>query len=291
MSLSPSYLAVPHVLDSADAGPYKSTGSIFLVACGPSRSVTTIYAFDSETLDNVPGNSGRAIILKMNKPTNRDDGPALDALTRPSPPRYRNAAFVTSAARFSQCPPDEGWEVAFAGRSNAGKSSAINSLTGNRKLARTSRTPGRTQLINFFDLGPSQRLVDLPGYGYAKVSRKTKEAWNRQLEAYLRERRSLRGLVLLMDVRHPLQPFDEQLVSWCAAADMPIHVLLTKADKLSKGAGKQSMMKVKGRLTHLKDLASVQLFSALKHQGHDDLIAVLDRWLTDTSVLEPEPVF
>jgi GTP-binding protein len=226
----------------------------------------------------------------MNKPTNRDDGPETDARQTVPSPSYRKATFLTSAARFSQCPPDEGWEVAFAGRSNAGKSSAINSLTGNRKLARTSRTPGRTQLINFFDLGPSQRLVDLPGYGYAKVPRKTKEAWNRQLEAYLRERQSLRGLVLLMDVRHPLQPFDEQLLAWCAAADMPIHVLLTKADKLSRGAGKQTMLKVKGRLAHLEDLASVQLFSALKHEGHDELLAVLDRWLTDTSVLEPVPV-
>ena len=139
-------------------------------------------------------------------------------------------------------------------------------------------------------MGPSQRLVDLPGYGYAKVARKTKEAWNRQLEAYLQERQSLRGLVLLMDIRHPLQPFDEQLIAWGVAAEMPVHLLLTKADKLSKGAGKQTLMQVKGRVAHIEDLASVQLFSALKHQGHSDLITVLDRWLTDTSVLDPAPV-
>lgn len=204
-------------------------------------------------------------------------------------PTYRRAAFLTSAARFDQCPPDRGWEVAFAGRSNAGKSSAINSLTGNRKLARTSRTPGRTQLINFFSLGTDQRLVDLPGYGYAKVPRKTKEAWNRQLETYLSRRRSLRGLVLLMDARHPLQPFDEQLVSWAEAAGMPVHVLLTKADKLSRGPARQALFQVRGRLAHLGDLATVQLFSALRHEGHRELIAVLDRWLTDTSVHDDLP--
>ncbi|MEL7046045.1 MAG: ribosome biogenesis GTP-binding protein YihA/YsxC [Pseudomonadota bacterium] len=193
-----------------------------------------------------------------------------------------------SAARLNQCPGDAGWEVAFAGRSNAGKSSAINSLTGNRKLARTSRTPGRTQLINFFSLSDAQRIVDLPGYGYAKVPRKTKEAWNRQLEAYLSRRQCLRGLVLLMDVRHPLQPFDEQLIAWASAAAMPIHILLTKADKLSRGAGKQTLMKTRGQLSYLGDLVSMQLFSSLKHEGHAELIEVLDRWLTDTSVLETD---
>ena len=205
-------------------------------------------------------------------------------------PRYRAATFLTSAATVAQCPEDRGWEVAFAGRSNAGKSSAINSLTGNRKLARTSRTPGRTQLINFFGVGDGQRIVDLPGYGYAKVARKTKVAWNRQLEAYLRERRSLRGLVLLMDIRHPLQAFDEQMIAWAAAADMPIHILLTKADKLSRGPAKQTLLSLRARLAHLGDLVSLQLFSALKHEGHDELIAVLDRWLTDTSVLDDASV-
>ena len=121
-------------------------------------------------------------------------------LTRPN---YRDAEFLTSAGRLSQCPNDQGWEVAFAGRSNAGKSSAINSLTGNRKLARTSKTPGRTQLLNFFSLGDQQRLVDLPGYGFAKVPVAVKRQWTRELERYLQERRSLRGLILLMDVRRP----------------------------------------------------------------------------------------
>ncbi|GAB5412540.1 MAG: ribosome biogenesis GTP-binding protein YihA/YsxC [Congregibacter sp.] len=203
-------------------------------------------------------------------------------------PNYRSAAFFTSAAKFAQCPEDEGWEVAFAGRSNAGKSSAINSLTGNRKLARTSRTPGRTQLINFFTVGENQRLVDLPGYGYAKVPQKVKDAWNRQLEAYLQERQSLRGLILLMDSRHPLQTYDQQMIGWATKADMPTHILLTKADKLSRGAGKQTLMQVTGKLAHLGDLVSCQLFSSLKHDGHKELTAVLDRWLTDDSVLEPD---
>jgi GTP-binding protein len=219
----------------------------------------------------------------MQTPTNHDDRPGEEP-SSPTPD-YRRAQFLTSAAQLHQCPDDAGWEVAFAGRSNAGKSSAINSLTGQRKLARTSRTPGRTQLINFFSLGEAQRLVDLPGYGYAKVPRKTKDAWNRQLEAYLSRRQSLRGLILLMDVRHPLQPFDEQLIAWASAATMPIHVLLTKADKLSRGAAKQALFGVRGRLSYLGDLASVQLFSALKHEGHAELIAVLNRWLTDESVL------
>ncbi len=225
----------------------------------------------------------------MHSPTNYDNGPnAPDSAQKVSNPSYRRAEFLTSAAKFRQCPPDEGWEVAFAGRSNAGKSSAINSLTGNKKLARTSRTPGRTQLINFFSVGEHQRIVDLPGYGYAKVPQKIKDAWNRQLEAYLRERQSLRGLVMLMDCRHPLQPFDQQMIGWAAQADMPIHLLLTKADKLSKGPAKQTLMQVRGKLAHLGDLVSAQLFSALKHQGHKELIEVLDRWLTDDSVFEED---
>ncbi|MEM1403901.1 MAG: ribosome biogenesis GTP-binding protein YihA/YsxC [Pseudomonadota bacterium] len=222
----------------------------------------------------------------MSTPTNFS--PEADNVPVPSKPRYRRASFFTSAAKVSQCPEDSGWEVAFAGRSNAGKSSAINSLTGNKKLARTSRTPGRTQLINFFTVGEEQRIVDLPGYGYAKVPQKIKDAWNRQLEAYLRERQSLRGLILLMDCRHPLQSYDQQMIGWAAQADMPMHLLLTKADKLSKGPAKQQLMQVRGKVAHLGDLVSCQLFSALKHQGHEELIEVLDRWLTDESVYDED---
>ena len=208
----------------------------------------------------------------------------------PEAPDYRRARFLTSAAKLAQCPPDEGWEVAFAGRSNAGKSSAINSLTNNSKLAKTSKTPGRTQLINFFELSSSQRLVDLPGYGFAKVPLAVKKEWTKQLENYLARRQSLRGLVLLMDVRHPLQPFDQQMLNWALAAHMPVHILLTKADKLKKGPANNNLLSVKKELRDHEDLVSVQLFSALKHTGHQQLIQVLDAWLTDVSVYEDEEV-
>ncbi|MFT5709531.1 MAG: GTP-binding protein [Halioglobus sp.] len=203
-----------------------------------------------------------------------------------SAPKYRQAQFLTSASKVSQCPADEGWEVAFAGRSNAGKSSAINSLTDNKKLARTSRTPGRTQLINFFALTETQRLVDLPGYGYAKVPMAVKNAWNKQLENYLRQRESLRGMILLMDSRHPMQPFDEQMLGWALQAHMPVHILLTKSDKLKKGPAKSTLLKLREQLSEHKELVSMQLFSALKHTGHQELIGILDTWLTDASVYE-----
>lgn len=213
-----------------------------------------------------------------------------DQTPTPAAPDYRRATFLTSAAKFSQCPPDEGWEVAFAGRSNAGKSSAINSLTNNKKLAKTSKTPGRTQLLNFFELSPSQRLVDLPGYGFAKVPVSVKKEWTRQLENYLAKRQSLRGMILLMDVRHPLQPFDEQMLNWAMAAHMPVHILLTKADKLKKGPANNSLLAVRKAMKPHQELVSVQLFSALKHSGHEQLIEVLDGWLTDASVYEDEEI-
>lgn len=206
----------------------------------------------------------------------------------PQKPDYRSASFLTSAAKVSQCPPDEGWEVAFAGRSNAGKSSAINSLTDNKKLAKTSKTPGRTQLINFFELSDNQRLVDLPGYGFAKVPQAVKAEWTRQLENYLQQRECLRGLVLLMDVRRPLQKFDEQMLLWALEAHMPVHILLTKADKLKRGAASQSLLQMKKATAQYKELVSVQLFSALKHEGHKELINVLNKWLTDISVYDDE---
>lgn len=209
-----------------------------------------------------------------------------EQVSAPQAPNYRGAQFLTSAAKLSQCPPDTGWEVAFAGRSNAGKSSAINSLTNNKKLAKTSRTPGRTQLINFFELSGCQRLVDLPGYGFAKVPLAVKREWTKQLEIYLQNRQCLRGLILLMDVRHPLQPFDRQMLGWAQQASMPVHILLTKADKLKRGAAGTALLQVRAELKPQKELTSVQLFSALKHEGHKELIAVLDGWLTDASVAE-----
>ncbi|MBD3895414.1 YihA family ribosome biogenesis GTP-binding protein [Halomonas sp. ML-15] len=194
---------------------------------------------------------------------------------------YQTARFLTSAPTLAQCPPDAGAEVAFAGRSNAGKSSAINALTQQKALARTSKTPGRTQLINFFSLvgGESQRLVDLPGYGFAKVPEKVKLEWQRHLADYLQRRQSLRGLVLVMDVRHPLSEFDEMMLGWADEQDMAVHILLTKADKLKSGAAKNELHKVRGRLREWEDLVSVQLFSSLKREGVDEAQAKLDEWL------------
>lgn len=201
---------------------------------------------------------------------------------------FRAATFLQSASQLSNAPADLGSEVAFAGRSNAGKSSAINTLTGNRKLARTSRTPGRTQLINFFSLSENQRLVDLPGYGYAKVPLKMKREWNRHMAAYLQRRESLRGLILLMDIRHPMTDADEQMIGWAATAQMPVHVLLTKADKLKRGPAKSTLLGVQARLLEFGELVSAQCFSSLKGDGLPELRKQLTTWLTDASVLEPE---
>lgn len=194
---------------------------------------------------------------------------------------FNKAVFTQSAPSIRECPPEEGVEVAFAGRSNAGKSSAINALTNNGKLARTSKTPGRTQLINFFDLSTSQRLVDLPGYGYAKVSREMKEQWQRYLSEYLHSRKCLAGLVLLMDIRHPLQEFDTTMLNWAAEVEMPVHILLTKADKLSRGNAGSVLLDVKKEMKNsgLSDLVSAQTFSSLKNTGVDTLKIKLQEWL------------
>ncbi len=194
-------------------------------------------------------------------------------------PYYRQAQFLTSAAGLDQAPPDAGMEVAFAGRSNSGKSSALNTLCQQRSLARTSKTPGRTQLLNFFELDGMRRLVDLPGYGYAKVPEATKRRWQHALEAYLIDRRCLRGLILLMDCRHPLKEFDWTMLEWNTHQGLPAHILLTKADKLKRGAAANALRQVRRELTALTGEASVQLFSALKRQGIDEAHAVLDRWL------------
>lgn len=194
---------------------------------------------------------------------------------------FNKAYFTQSAPSIRECPPEEGVEVAFAGRSNAGKSSAINALTNNGKLARTSKTPGRTQLINFFSLSENQRLVDLPGYGYAKVSRDLKEQWQRYLSEYLHTRRCLQGLVLLMDIRHPLQEFDTTMLDWAAQANMPVHILLTKADKLSRGAAGTALIQVKKAVKEagLADTVTAQCFSSLKNAGIDQLKEKLQIWL------------
>lgn len=196
---------------------------------------------------------------------------------------FRNAQYLISAPSLAECPPEDGVEVAFAGRSNAGKSSALNSLTGNSKLARTSKTPGRTQLINFFALDQAGqcRLVDLPGYGYAKVPIETKKQWQKHLSEYLYQRQTLRGLVLVMDIRHPLQEFDAMMINWAVDANMPMHLLLTKADKLNFGAAKTALLGVQRHIkeAEVDDLLSAQTFSALKKTGIEELEKVLQTWL------------
>lgn len=197
-------------------------------------------------------------------------------------PDYRRATFMLSAARLAQCPTDHGAEVAFAGRSNAGKSSAINTICAQTKLARTSKTPGRTQQINFFALDEQRRLVDLPGYGFARIPEELRRAWGRLVEGYLRERQSLTGIVLLMDVRHPLKEQDRQLIRWAAALAIPLHVLLTKSDKLARGAAKSALLAVSRELATVP-ATTVQLFSALDGSGIDEARARLDAWFTTTT--------
>lgn len=195
----------------------------------------------------------------------------------PEPQDYRNATFILSAAKLGQCPADVGVEVAFAGRSNAGKSSAINAICDHNKLARASKTPGRTQQINFFALAEDKRLVDLPGYGFARVPLEVRAQWTRLVENYLGKRRSLAGIVLLMDVRHPLKDQDRDLIGWAAALGIPLHVLLTKADKLSRGPGKSTLLAVRRELASIP-ATTVQLFSALSGEGIDEARKVLDQW-------------
>lgn len=192
---------------------------------------------------------------------------------------FRQAVFLTSVPKADLAPPDAGAEIAFAGRSNAGKSSALNTITEQRSLARTSKTPGRTQQINFFALGENRRLVDLPGFGYAKVPQVLKQRWQRNLSEYLHIRQSLRGLILLMDCRHPLTDYDQQILTWCADVGLPAHVLLTKSDKLKRGPAGDKLLAVRRRLPEFHPDASVQLFSALKKAGVDEARRVLSDWL------------
>ncbi len=174
------------------------------------------------------------------------------------------AKFIVAAHKPTQWLPDEGVEVAFAGRSNSGKSSAINALTGHRKLAITSKTPGRTQQIVFFQVSPTAKLVDLPGYGYSKVPKHMRVHWSKAIEQYFATRQCLRALVLMMDIRHPLKPLDQQLLEWCREAAVPAHVLLTKADKLSKSRAAATLVAVRREFQKRGDI-SVQVFSA--HAG------------------------
>ena len=193
--------------------------------------------------------------------------------------RFQNVSFYTSVTDIRDLPQHSGIEVAFAGRSNAGKSSAINTLTNRNRLAFVSKTPGRTQQINFFKLDADQFLVDLPGYGYAKVPESIRQHWEKLLTKYLQTRESLKGLVLIMDIRHPLKSLDIQMLDWFAPTDKAIHILLTKADKLSKQQATMTLKNVSTYLNNAYPQCSVQLFSSLAATGVEDASIVIDAWL------------
>ena len=191
---------------------------------------------------------------------------------------YQQTSFLTSAPDITALPPDTGIEVAFAGRSNAGKSSALNTLTRQNGLARTSKTPGRTQLINTFRLADEKRLIDLPGYGFAKVPLAVKEKWQKSLGEYLMKRQSLKGLVVLMDIRHPLKDLDQQLIHWAVESQLSVLLLLTKADKLSPGPRKKTLLEVREASLAFMGDVTVHTFSSLSKQGLTELEQVLDDW-------------
>lgn len=200
-------------------------------------------------------------------------GPPLQPSAKLPPANY-----FASAHDLSQLPPDSAREVAFAGRSNAGKSSAINTLVGRNRLAFVSKTPGRTQLINFFTVGEDRHLVDLPGYGYAKVPEKERRHWGALISGYLAGRRGLVGLVAIMDIRHPLTDLDHQLLDWFLPTGKPVHILLTKSDKLSRQGSLQQLAKVRRALKDLPGV-SVQTFSSLSRAGTDEALTLLRAWL------------
>lgn len=191
---------------------------------------------------------------------------------------YQRATFLTSAPDIKALPADEGIEVAFAGRSNAGKSSALNTLTRQNSLARTSKTPGRTQLINTFSLDTERRLIDLPGYGFAKVPLAVKEKWQKSLAEYLMKRSSLKGLVVLMDIRHPLKDLDQDLIHWAVQSELEVLILLTKSDKLAVGARKKVLSEVREAAMAFMGNVTVHTFSSLNKQGLEELEQVLDTW-------------
>lgn len=191
---------------------------------------------------------------------------------------YQNTHFITSAPDIRHLPEDEGVEIAFAGRSNAGKSSALNRLTNQKSLAKTSKTPGRTQLINLFKVEEGCHIVDLPGYGFAQVPVEMKNKWQKSLGEYLQKRECLKGLVVLMDIRHPMKDLDQQMIFWAIDSHIPVQVLLTKADKLKSGARKQTLLKVRKQVETFGGDVSVDVFSSLKGLGVDQLRAKLDTW-------------
>lgn len=192
---------------------------------------------------------------------------------------YQQASFLQSASTMDTLPPELGFEVAFAGRSNAGKSSTLNRLCQQKSLARTSKTPGRTQLINFFGLPDGKFLVDLPGYGFAKVPDKVKREWQQFIESYLTNRFPLCGLVIVMDIRRPMLEYDLNMLAWTNTRDLPVHVVLNKSDKLKHGQAKTMLLKTQKQLKEINPLYTAQVFSALKSMGVKELQIQLDSWL------------
>ncbi|MGL9760565.1 MAG: ribosome biogenesis GTP-binding protein YihA/YsxC [Symbiopectobacterium sp.] len=191
---------------------------------------------------------------------------------------YNITHFITSVPDIRHLPADSGIEVAFAGRSNAGKSSALNTLTNQKSLSRTSKTPGRTQLIKLFEVTDGARLVDLPGYGYAEVAEEMKRKWRKALGEYLKKRACLQGLVVLMDIRHPLKDLDQQMIEWAVDADLPVLILLTKSDKLASSARKMQLDAVREAVLTFGGGIQVEAFSSLKKEGVDKLRQKLNLW-------------
>jgi len=200
---------------------------------------------------------------------------------------FRHAVFETSVAKPEDLPEPTGPEIAFAGRSNAGKSSAINALAGHTRLAYVSKTPGRTQLINMFRLKGGAALVDLPGYGYAQVPEEVRRQWRGLLEHYLTQRTQLAGLVLIMDARRPFTELDRQMVAWFAPRGKPIHCLLTKADKLTRQEQAKALRAVRAEVADAGSPITAQLFSSLKKTGIEEASAIIGGWLADPSIVEP----
>lgn len=191
---------------------------------------------------------------------------------------YHKTHFLTSSPNLKLLPDDNGIEIAFAGRSNAGKSTALNTLTNQKNLARTSKTPGRTQLINLFEVEPNCKLVDLPGYGYAAVPEQMKIQWQKSLGEYLQKRQCLAGIVVLMDIRHPLKDLDQQMIEWAVSANLPVLILLTKADKLSQSARSKQVKMVREAILPFQGDIQVEAFSALNRNGVDKLAEKLNLW-------------
>lgn len=199
---------------------------------------------------------------------------------------YHKTHFLTSAPDIRHLPEDNGIEIAFAGRSNAGKSTALNALTNQKNLARTSKTPGRTQLINLFEVEPQCKLVDLPGYGYAAVPEQMKIQWQKALGEYLQKRECLGGVVILMDIRHPLNDLDQQMIEWAVSADLPVLLLLTKADKLSQSERSKTVKMVREAILPFQGDIQVETYSALKKIGIDKLSAKLNAWFSPATSLQ-----